>query len=158
MPGGGSLSERRLDYFPSGGTSAVNGFNGTDANKLAKTLRHIANYDVGNVQWQWPTLQIAQAILLLRERGYDAAPSPPIPVPEGTPHGGTLTTPPTAYGNFKNSVNIRNGCRDTSVLFFLHSKAAYATYKFTNQVNTDPVCGGGADLFMKVWAGYGFNQ
>ena len=148
-----------------GESSTVHGPPGLDPSGLPLTalLPHLIGYGyLGPGEWDvrylWPTLQVGRAAASLQDN-FVHAPQTTLPASAGSIHSGELTPAPRAYeGGSKFTVNIyMPRPPHFPAVFFQHSKASYSLYKYTNWVSTLNGSGG-ADLFMKLWAQYGFDE
>jgi hypothetical protein len=105
----------------------------------------------------WPSVQIAGGVTVARER-FDNAPSS-IPT-DDLPHAGFLF-PVNHYNYAADPDDNRRftvaGPRDMPAAFFCQTRAAFALFGYTNQVNVSPR-GGGNKLFMELWAHFDFDR
>lgn len=123
-------------------------------------VSHVVNYSPKDPLAAWPTVQIARGIDLSRSF-FDTAP-PPLPVNDA-PHSGWLLpvkkyslADPATDQNFRLTV----GSVSMPASFFVHTRSAYALFKYTTQVNNlIGNLGGGLELFLNLWGQkYKFDQ
>jgi hypothetical protein len=138
---------------------------GPTAESVSYTLSHIGkmlSYGLNLVpSTRWPSVQIAGGVVTART-WFDSAPEAIPDSPHTDPShllriAGYSPRPLSCTATDHNTRFTLSSGVDVPAALFSHTRAAWALFKYTTQVNSCR-CGGGNHLFMETWTGYGFDQ
>jgi hypothetical protein len=136
--------------------TVVEGSPGNDWQKLRLVLYKVMGFQPGVTAYAWPSVQIAHAVS--SSHTYFASAPGNLPVSGNPPHDGELKVvkdygwpPRVATSDQDQRFRLGPG-QDMPVAFYLHTKAGYALFRYTNEVNV------GNLSFMSNWSNFGFGQ
>jgi hypothetical protein len=129
---------------------------------LAPFIGKMLSYGLNLVpSTRWPSVQIAGGVVTART-WFDSAPEAIPDSPHTDPShllriAGYSPRPLSCTATDHNTRFTLSSGVDVPAALFSHTRAAWALFKYTTQVNPCR-CGGGNHLFMETWTGYGFDQ
>jgi hypothetical protein len=131
-----------------------------DPDYVFSLLDTLMNYATWDPLYQWPSVQIARGTQVAVDRYLEAHEATP-----DVPHSDTThlfrpmqyyATPPCKLQDANYRFGLGPGTSVPTGLYY-QTRVSYALFLYTNAVNQTG-CGGGNELFMQLWAQYGFDH